>query len=78
MATPVPARSEADRNLLFGILALQMDFIGRDHLIAAMHVCYAQLRQRLEQIHHRHGPLELCIRLDAAGQYADNLLLVPL
>ena len=31
---PHPA---ADRNLLFGILALQMDFIRRDHLIAAMH-----------------------------------------
>jgi hypothetical protein len=27
----------ADRNLLFGILALQMDFISRDALIAAMH-----------------------------------------
>src|SRR5260370_15548092 len=27
----------ADRNLLFGILALQMDFIRRDALIAAMH-----------------------------------------
>ena len=26
----------ADRNLLFGILALQMDFIGRDALVAAM------------------------------------------
>src|SRR5262245_26378545 len=26
----------ADRNLLFGILALQMDFIGRDALIAGM------------------------------------------
>ena len=26
----------ADRNLLFGILALQMDFIGRDDLVAAM------------------------------------------
>jgi serine/threonine-protein kinase len=29
--------ASADRNLLFGILALQMDFIGRDALIAAMH-----------------------------------------
>jgi serine/threonine protein kinase len=29
--------SSADRNLLFGILALQMDFISRDALIAAMH-----------------------------------------
>ncbi len=31
------ARSPAaERNLLFGILALQMDFISRDALIAAM------------------------------------------
>ncbi len=29
-------RSGADRNLLFGVLALQMDFIDRDSLIAAM------------------------------------------
>lgn len=29
--------SSADRNLLFGILALQMDFIGKDALIAALH-----------------------------------------
>jgi serine/threonine protein kinase/tetratricopeptide (TPR) repeat protein len=28
--------STADRNLLFGILALQLDFIGREELIAAM------------------------------------------
>jgi serine/threonine-protein kinase len=32
-----PNRPTSDRNLLFGILALQMDFIGRDQLIAAMH-----------------------------------------
>ena len=31
-----PCRPASDRNLLFGILALQMDFIGRDALIAAM------------------------------------------
>jgi hypothetical protein len=29
-------RQDADRNLLFGILALQMDLITRDALIAAM------------------------------------------
>jgi hypothetical protein len=34
MTAPAAA---ADRNLLFGILALQMDFISRDQLIAAMH-----------------------------------------
>jgi hypothetical protein len=30
------AQVDADRNLLFGILALQMDFISRDALVAAM------------------------------------------
>src|SRR5438477_12805219 len=29
--------SVTDRNLLFGILALQMDFISRDALVTAMH-----------------------------------------
>src|SRR5438876_943530 len=32
---PLPS-SSADRNLLFGILALQMDFISRDQLVTAM------------------------------------------
>ncbi|HEX5268941.1 MAG TPA: serine/threonine-protein kinase, partial [Gemmataceae bacterium] len=31
------SQAHADRNLLFGILALQMDFVSRDQLIAAMH-----------------------------------------
>jgi hypothetical protein len=31
-----PSRPAADRNLLFGILALQMDFITRDALIQGM------------------------------------------
>jgi len=35
---------------------------------------YAQLRQRLQQIAQRHTAVHLVIRLDAAGQYADNLL----
>ena len=35
---------------------------------------YALLRQRLEQIAHRHGTAHFAVRLDAAGQYADNLL----
>src|SRR5581483_8405721 len=37
MPTPSPARAASDRNLLFGILALQMDFVTRDQLVAAMH-----------------------------------------
>ena len=35
---------------------------------------YALFRQRLEQIVARHGNVHFAIRLDAAGQYADNLL----
>ena len=30
------SQSHVDRNLLFGILALQMDFISREALVAAM------------------------------------------
>src|SRR5947209_6390450 len=32
-----PRAADTDRHLLFGILAVQMDFIGRDALIAGMH-----------------------------------------
>lgn len=32
-----PSSPTADRNLLFGILALQMNFVTRDALVAAMH-----------------------------------------
>jgi transposase len=35
---------------------------------------YGQLRQRLEGIAQRLGPVQFVVRLDAAGQYADNLL----
>jgi transposase len=35
---------------------------------------YAQLRQRLDQLTEQHGPVHFVIRVDSAGQYADNLL----
>jgi hypothetical protein len=40
----------SDRNLLFGILALQMDFISRDTLIRAMHAWVLQKTTPLGQI----------------------------
>jgi formylglycine-generating enzyme required for sulfatase activity/tRNA A-37 threonylcarbamoyl transferase component Bud32 len=40
----------ADRNLLFGILALQLDFIRRDDLIAAMHAWVLDKGKPLGQI----------------------------
>jgi serine/threonine protein kinase len=44
------SQAAADRNLLFGILALQMDFIGRDELIAAMHAWVLDKAKPLGQI----------------------------
>src|SRR5262245_1143257 len=43
-------KAGADRNLLFGILALQMDFINRDQLIAAMNAWVLDKAQPLGQI----------------------------
>ena len=40
----------------------------------AVFLRYAQLRQRLEHIAARAGAVHFHVRLDAAGQYADNLL----
>jgi tetratricopeptide (TPR) repeat protein len=50
MSDATPSRPSADRNLLFGILALQMDFIGRDALIAAMHAWVLDKAKPLGQI----------------------------
>jgi tetratricopeptide (TPR) repeat protein len=47
MATP---SSNADHNLLFGILALQMDFIDGEALIAAMHAWVLKKSKPLGQI----------------------------
>jgi WD40 repeat protein/serine/threonine protein kinase len=44
------SRAAADRNLLFGILALQMDFIGRAALIAAMSAWVLEKARPLGQI----------------------------
>jgi hypothetical protein len=38
MSDPAPSQPSTDRNLLFGILVLQMDFISRDALIDAIWV----------------------------------------
>jgi len=49
--------SHVDRNLLFGILALQMDFISRDALIAAMHAWVLQKSKPLGQVLVEQGAL---------------------
>jgi serine/threonine protein kinase len=52
------SRPAADRNLLFGILALQMDFISRDALIAAMNAWVLEKTKPLGQILVEQGALE--------------------
>ena len=54
MPDPTPA---ADRNLLFGIVALQMDFVGRDALVAAMHAWVLEKSKPLGQILEDHKAL---------------------
>jgi serine/threonine protein kinase/tetratricopeptide (TPR) repeat protein len=48
---------EADRNLLFGILALQMDFITRDALIVAMNAWVLEKQTPLGRILKKQGAL---------------------
>jgi serine/threonine-protein kinase len=50
MPDPTPSRPTADRNLLFGILALQMDFISRDALIQAMQAWLLNKSKSLGQL----------------------------
>jgi WD40 repeat protein len=57
MSSPQPAHPAADRNLLFGILALQMDFIRRDDLIAGMHAWVLDKTKPLGQILLEQGTL---------------------
>ncbi len=51
------SQAAADRNLLFGILALQMDFIRRDALIAAMNAWVLDKAKPLGQILQDQGVL---------------------
>jgi serine/threonine-protein kinase len=45
-----PDRPSADHNMLFGIFALQMDFIRQDALVAAMHAWVLDKKKTLGQI----------------------------
>src|SRR6516162_9685798 len=57
--TPRPA---ADRNLLFGILAVQMDFVSRDALIRAMHAWVLEKAKPLGQVLLEQGALAAAAR----------------
>ena len=50
MPSPSAAHAGGDRNLLFGILALQLDFIDRDKLVVAMNAWVLEKHRPLGQI----------------------------
>src|SRR5206468_8322863 len=51
-------RRDSDRNLLFGILALQMDFITRDALVAAMNAWVLEKHRPLGEVLVERGALD--------------------
>jgi eukaryotic-like serine/threonine-protein kinase len=57
MSDRSPAHPAADRNLLFGILALQMDFISRDALLQAMSAWVLAKHKPLGQVLEDNGAL---------------------
>jgi tetratricopeptide (TPR) repeat protein/tRNA A-37 threonylcarbamoyl transferase component Bud32 len=63
VSRPARARPAADRNLLFGVLALQMDFVSRNALIRAMNAWVLDKSKPLGQILAEQGDL----RDDARG-----------
>src|SRR5258708_21951861 len=50
MLNSAPRRADTDLNLLFGILAVQMDFITKDALIQAMHAWVLDKAKPIGQI----------------------------
>jgi hypothetical protein len=60
------SQAVADRNLLFGIVALQMDFITRDGLIGAMNAWALEKHRPLADLGYRPDSCEN-IRLSPGG-----------
>src|SRR5438128_598407 len=68
------AAPSADRNLLYGILALQMGFLGRDALIRARHAGHPESRARFLLEAEVTGGLEHpgVVPVYGLGTYADG------
>ncbi len=73
MSPSAPAQA-ADRNLLFGVLALQMNFISRDDLVAALHAWVLNKHKPLGQIFRDQGRLTAG-QLDALDALLEQHLL---
>jgi serine/threonine protein kinase len=68
-------KSSDDRNLLFGILALQMDFVTREQLVAAMNAWVLAKEKPLGQILSEHGALAADRRALLEALVAEHLKL---
>jgi tetratricopeptide (TPR) repeat protein len=53
-----PASAYADRALLFGVLALALDLVSRDHLVAGLHAWAANKTQTLGEVLRGQGVLD--------------------
>src|SRR5438045_7593141 len=62
--------ASADRNLLFGVLALQLDFVSRDQLVAAMNAWALEKTKPLSHILRDQGVLapDTCALLESLVQ----------
>src|SRR5260370_33682687 len=69
------AKSSDDRNLLFGILALQMDFVTREQLVAAMNAWVLAKEKPLGQILAERGALAADRRALLEALVAEHLKL---
>jgi hypothetical protein len=58
MSDPAPQHASADCNLLFGIFALQLNFIGRDALVAGINAWVLDKAKPLARILVDHGTLK--------------------
>jgi tetratricopeptide (TPR) repeat protein len=73
MSGTAPADPASDRNLLFGILAVQMDFVSRDTLIGAMHAWVLTKHRPLGEILAEQGALTPERRLLLDAMVAEHL-----
>jgi serine/threonine-protein kinase len=70
------AGSALDRNLLFGVIALRMDFVSRDALIAALHAWCLQMDKSIDEILVERGALaedERSLLDPLVGKHLDQL-----
>lgn len=67
------ASSSADRNLLLGVLALQMDFIDQGQLVAALHAWVLRKQEPLSQLLEEQGALTAARRELLEALVAEHL-----